>query len=370
ATVKIFYESRIAKIKLKESEKPKVDPKFEEVTEGEETEVKEKIKSKWARVEALVGAKERVAQIVSDFIMHIEKRFDAFDGKAMFVCMSRRICIDVYNEIARLRPQWCDDTDEKGMVKIIMTGSASDPADWQKHIRTKDRRRELTNRMKDANDPLKIAIVRDMWLTGFDAPCLSTMYIDKPMQGHGLMQAIARVNRVFKDKKGGMIVDYLGIADSLKDALAAYTEGDRKNVKLDTQEAVYAFVKELETVQDMFHGFDYKKRMSAVSVNDKLKSWIEGEDFISRTDKKDDFRPRVVRLSQAYALVPTCDEAIKSTQEIAYFQQVKKRLDKLRDSAKKDRNEIDTAVKQIVSEAVSAGEVIDVFSAVGLKKPD
>jgi len=370
ATVKIYYESRIAKIKLKESEKPKVDPQFEEVTEGEEVEFKEKLKSKWARVEALVGAGERVKQIVADFIDHVEKRFDAFDGKAMFVCMSRRICIDVYNEIARLRPQWCDDEDDKGIVKVIMTGSASDDVTWQKHVRTKERRKKLADRMKDPKDNIKIAIVRDMWLTGFDAPCLSTMYIDKPMQGHGLMQAIARVNRVFKDKKGGMIVDYIGIADSLKDALRDYTEGDRKNVNLDTQEAVYAFVKEFETVQDMFHGFDYKKRLSARSVDEKLKSWIEGAAFISENDKKDEFRPHVVRLSQAYALVPTCDEAVKATPEIAYFQQVKIRLDKLRDTTKKDRNEIDTAVKQIVSSAISAGEVVDVFSAVGLKKPD
>ena len=370
ATVRIYYESRIAKIKLKESEKPKIDPQFEEVTEGEEPEQKEKIKSKWARIEALVGAGERVKQIVSDFIEHVEKRFAAFEGKAMFVCMSRRICVDVYNEIARLRPEWCSDDDEKGMVKVIMTGSATDPADWQKHVRTKERRRELANRMKDPNDPIKIAIVRDMWLTGFDAPCLSTMYVDKPMQGHGLMQAIARVNRVFKDKKGGMIVDYIGIADSLKNALADYTEGDKKNIKLDTQEAVYAFVREYETTQDMFHGFDYKKRIAAVSMNDKLKAQIEGADFISRTDKKDDFRGHVVRLSQAYALVPTCEQAIKATPDIAYFQQVKTRLDKLREATKKDRNEIDTAVKQIVSGAVASDEVIDVFSAVGLQKPD
>ncbi len=370
ATVKIYYESRIAKIKLKEDAKPHVDPQFEEVTEGEEIEFKEKLKSKWARVEALVGASERVGQIVKDFIEHVEKRFAAFDGKAMFVCMSRRICIDVYNEIKRLRPDWCDDSDDKGIVKVIMTGSASDPVDWQKHVRTKIRRKELADKMKDPADKLRIAIVRDMWLTGFDAPCLSTMYIDKPMQGHGLMQAIARVNRVFKDKKGGMIVDYIGIADSLKNALADYTEGDKKNIQLDTQEAVYAFVREFETVQDMFHGFDYQKRLALTSVEDRLRLQIEGAAFIAKNDKKDDFRGHVMRLSQAYALVPTCGEAIKATPDIAYFQQVKIRLDKLRDTTKKDRNEIDTAVKQIVSSAVSAGEVVDVFSAVGLKKPD
>jgi type I restriction enzyme R subunit len=370
ATVRIYYESRIAKIKLKEEAKPHIDPQFEEVTEGEETEFKEKLKSKWARVEALVGASERISQVVKDFIEHVEKRFAAFEGKAMFVCMSRRICIDVYNEIKKLRPEWCDDDDDKGIIKVIMTGSASDPVDWQKHVRTKNRRKELADRMRDPGDKLKIAIVRDMWLTGFDAPCLSTMYIDKPMQGHGLMQAIARVNRVFKDKKGGMIVDYIGIADNLKNALADYTEGDKKNIQLDTQEAIYAFVREFEIVQNMFHGFDYQNRLFLKSVDEQLRLQIEGAAFITEKGIKDDYRAHVIRLSQAYALVPTCEEAIRFTPDIAFFQQVKIRLDKLRDTTKKDRNEIDTAVKQIVSSAVSAGEVVDIFGAVGLKKPD
>lgn len=370
ATVKIYYESRIAKIKLKESEKPKIDTRFEEVTEGEEIEFKEKLKTKWARVEALVGASERIKQVVADFINHVEKRFAAFDGKAMFVCMSRRICIDVYNEIARMRPQWCDDDDEKGIVKVIMTGSAADPVDWQKHIRTKEKRRELANRFKDPQDNFKIAIVRDMWLTGFDVPCLTTMYIDKPMQGHGLMQAIARVNRVFKDKRGGIIVDYIGIADSLKEALADYTEGDKKNIKLDTNEAIYAFLKEFEIVEQMFYGFDYKTRLNLKTTEEKLKAIIEGANFIIEKGKKDDFRTHTIRLSQAYALVPTCDEAVRLTPAIAYFQQIKIRLDKMRDTTIKSRDEIDTAVKQIVSDAVAAGRVIDIFDVIGIKKPD
>ncbi|MCX8093724.1 MAG: type I restriction endonuclease subunit R [Candidatus Goldbacteria bacterium] len=370
ATVKIYYESRIAKIKLKESEKPKIDTKFEEVTEGEEIEFKEKLKTKWARVEALVGAEERIKQVVSDFINHVEKRFETFEGKAMFVCMSRRICIDVYNEIVRQRPQWCNDDDEKGIVKVIMTGSAADPYEWQKHIRTKEKRRELANRFKDPKDNFKIAIVRDMWLTGFDVPCLTTMYIDKPMQGHGLMQAIARVNRVFKDKRGGVIVDYIGIADSLKEALADYTEGDKKNIRLDMQEAIYVFLKEFEIVENMFYGFDYKSKLNLKTTEEKLKAIIEGANFIIEKGKKDDFRTHTIRLSQAYALVPTCDEAVKATPAIAYFQQIKIRLDKIRDTTTKSRDEIDTAVKQIVSDAISAGRVIDIFDAIGIQKPD
>ena len=224
ATVPIFYESRLAKLELKNSERPRIDPDFEEATEGEEVERKERLKTKWAQLEAVVGSENRVKTIARDLVEHFENRLAAMDGKAMVVCMSRRICVDLYRELIALRPEWHQDDDEKGVLKVVMTGSASDRLDWQPHIRTKSRREALANRFRDAGDPFKVVIVRDMWLTGFDAPSLHTMYVDKPMRGHGLMQAIARVNRVFKDKPGGLVVDYLGLADELRQALAIYTE--------------------------------------------------------------------------------------------------------------------------------------------------
>src|SRR2546427_2612500 len=228
ATVRIYYEGRLAKLEIKEDERPKIDPDFEEVTEEEDVPTKEKLKTKWARMEAMVGTPKRIGLIAKDIVEHFEKRLDAMDGKAMIVCMSRRICVDLYNAIVKLRPDWHKENDDKGAIKIVMTGSASDILEWQPHIRNKVRREFLAKRFKDPSDPLKLAIVRDMWLTGFDAPCLHTMYADKPMQRHGLMQAIARVNRVFKDKPGGLVVDYLGLADQLKKALTDYTESGGK----------------------------------------------------------------------------------------------------------------------------------------------
>ena len=210
-TVRIFYEGRLAKLELKPDERPKIDPNFEEATEGEEVEKKEKLKSKWARLEAMVGTDKRIELVAKDLVDHVEKRFTAMEGKAMVVGMSRRICAELYSAIVKLRPSWHHDDDDKGLIKVVMTGSAADDPKLQPHIRNKKRREDLAKRFKDDNDPLKLVIVRDMWLTGFDVPCLHTMYMDKPMQGHGLMQAIARVNRVFKDKEGGLIVDYLGL---------------------------------------------------------------------------------------------------------------------------------------------------------------
>jgi len=224
ATVPIYYESRLARLALDEDEKPKIDPEFEEATEGEEVERREKLKTKWAQLEAVVGAEKRVKQIAEDIVVHFDQRLDALEGKAMIVCMSRRICIELYRELVRLRTVWHDDDDGNGAIKVVMTGSASDPLDWQPHIRNKAKREDLAQRFRDPDDPLRVVLVRDMWLTGFDAPSLHTMYIDKPMRGHGLMQAIARVNRVFKDKPGGLVVDYLGLAQDLKKALTTYTE--------------------------------------------------------------------------------------------------------------------------------------------------
>ena len=260
ATVSIYYESRLAKLALDEREKPNIDPEFEEVTEGEEVERRERLKTKWAQLEAVVGAEKRVGQIAEDIVAHFEQRLEALDGKAMVVCMSRRICIDLYRELERLRPDWHDDDDDKGSIKVVMTGSASDPLDWQPHIRNKARREALANRFRDPADPLRVVLVRDMWLTGFDAPSLHTMYVDKPMRGHGLMQAIARVNRVFKDKPGGLVVDYLGLAQDLKQALATYTEsGGTGRTALNQEEAVAVMLEKYEVCCALFHGFDWSK---------------------------------------------------------------------------------------------------------------
>ncbi len=260
ATVPIYYESRLAKLALDEAERPKIDPEFEEATEGEEVERKEKLKTKWAQLEAVVGAEKRLELVAKDIVEHFEKRLEAMDGKAMIVCMSRRICVELYREIVKLRPDWDGADDEHGALKVVMTGSASDPADWQPHIRNKPRREALANRFRDPKDPFKLVIVRDMWLTGFDAPSLHTMYIDKPMRGHGLMQAIARVNRVFKDKPGGLVVDYLGLAQELKQALATYTEsGGTGRTALDQDEAVAVMLEKYEVCAGLFHGFDWSK---------------------------------------------------------------------------------------------------------------
>ena len=260
ATVPIYYESRLAKLALDEAERPKIDPEFEEATEGEEVERKEKLKTKWAQLEAIVGAERRLALVAQDIVEHFEKRLEAMDGKAMIVCMSRRICVELYQQIVRLRPEWQHEDDDQGAIKVVMTGSASDPVDWQPHIRNKPRREALANRFRDAADPLKLVLVRDMWLTGFDAPSLHTMYIDKPMRGHGLMQAIARVNRVFKDKPGGLVVDYLGLAHELKAALATYTEsGGTGRTALDQDEAVAVMLEKHEVCCGLFHGFDWSK---------------------------------------------------------------------------------------------------------------
>jgi len=259
ATVRIFYEGRLAKIELKENEKPHIDPEFEEVTESEEESVREKLKSKWARLEAMVGTEKRINLVSRDIVNHFEQRLEIMDGKGMIVCMSRRICVDLNDAIIKLCPSWHHQDDDKGVIKVIMTGSASDPATFQPHIRNKVRREAIKKRMKDPSDPMKLVIVRDMWLTGFDAPCLHTMYVDKPMRGHGLMQAIARVNRVFRDKPGGLIVDYLGIADELKKALADYTEGSRGETGIPQEEAVAIMLEKYEVVSAMFHGFDYSK---------------------------------------------------------------------------------------------------------------
>ena len=371
ATVPIYYESRIAKLGLNESELPHLDAEFEEITEGEEVERKEKLKTKWAALEALVGDEKRIRLIAADLVDHFERRLEAMDGKAMIVCMSRRICVELYNEIIRLRPRWHNADDKKGVIKIVMTGSASDPAEWQQHIRNKRRRKRLAKRFKNPKDPFKIVIVRDMWLTGFDVPCLHTMYVDKPMRGHGLMQAIARVNRVFRDKPGGLVVDYLGLADQLKQALATYTEsGGQGKPSIDTEEAVAAMLEKYEVCCAMMHGFDWAKWTTGTPAQRLGLLPAAQEHILQQEDGKPRFTSVVTDLSRAFALCAAHDEAIRIRDDIAFFQAVRAALVKP-SGERKSQEDLDQAVRQLVSKAITApDEVIDVFSAAGLKKPD
>lgn len=371
ATVRIYYEGRLAKLELKEEERPKIDPEFEEVTEGEEVTIKEKLKSKWARMEAMVGTEHRLGLIAMDIVDHFERRLDAMDGKAMIVCMSRRICVDLYDAIKKLRPQWHSEDDDKGAIKIIMTGSAADDIEWQPHIRNKPRREALAKRFKDDGDHMKIAIVRDMWLTGFDAPCLHTMYVDKPMQRHGLMQAIARVNRVFKDKPGGLVVDYLGLADQLRKALADYTEGGGQGKPVfDQEEAVEAMVEKYEVCSGIFHGFDFSKYKTG---SPKERTGIVPsamEHVLEQENGKDRFMKAASQLSKAFALSVPHEKAIAVRDDVGFFQTVRAGLAKTTIGSGKDEEELNSAVRQIVSRAVASDQVIDLFSAAGLKKPD
>lgn len=371
ATVRIYYESKLAKLELKSEERPKIDPEFEEVTEGEETSKKEKLKTKWARLEAIVGSEKRIRQIAKDIVNHFEERLKVIEGKAMIVCMSRRICIELHNEIVRLRPEWYSRDDNKGIIKVIMTGSASDPVDWQEHIRNKEKRREIGDRMKDPNDEMKIAIVRDMWLTGFDVPCLHTMYVDKPMRGHGLMQTIARVNRVFKDKPGGLIVDYLGIADELKKALAEYTEsGGKGKPTFDQEEAVALMLEKYEIVSALFDKFDYKRFFTALPKDKMLILAMAEEHVLKQKDGKERCLTYVTQLSKAFALAVPDEEALKIRDNVGFFQAVRSRLAKFEISTGKTEEELDSAIKQIVSKAIVSDKVVDIFAAAGLKKPD
>lgn len=371
ATVRIYYESRLARLELKEEERPKIDPGFEEATEGEEVRKKEKLKSKWARLEAIVGSEKRVKQIAKDIVNHFEERLKVLEGKAMIVCMSRRIAVDLHNEIVKLKPEWYHRDDEKGVIKVIMTGSAEDGPEWQEHIRNKPRRRDIGDRMKDPTDPLKLVIVRDMWLTGFDAPSLHTMYLDKPMRGHGLMQAIARVNRVFKDKPGGLIVDYLGIADDLKKALAEYTEsGGEGKPAFDQEEAVALMLEKYEVVSEMFHKFDYKPFFKA-PVTEKMTIITQAQEHIlGQKNGKDRYLAYVTQLSQAFVLSVPHSEALKIRDDVGFFQAVKARLTKYETGTGKTEDDLDSAIKQIISKAITSDKVIDIFAAAGLKKPD
>ncbi len=371
ATVPIYYESRLAKLDLDEKEKPRLDPAFEEVTEGEEEERREKLKTKWAALEAVVGAEKRIRLVARDLVNHFEKRLEVMDGKGMVVCMSRRICVELYNEIVKLRPEWEDDDLTKGTLKVVMTGSAADPEDFQKHLHTKKEREALANRFRDPNNPFKLVIVRDMWLTGFDAPSLHTMYVDKPMRGHGLMQTIARVNRVFKDKPGGLVVDYLGLAYELKRALADYTEsGGKGKTALDQSEAIAAMLEKYEICVGLFHDFDWSAWKTGRPAERLGLLPAAAEHILGLEDGKARLFDAVSKLSKAFALSVPADKALKIQDDVAFFQAVRARLAKLSGEGEKAPWELDHAIRQIVSRAVSSGEVVDIFTAAGLKKPD
>ena len=371
ATVPIYYESRLAKLALEESEKPRIDPEFEEATEGEEIERKERLKTKWAQLEALVGTEKRLKLIAQDIVAHFEKRLEAMDGKAMVVCMSRRICIDLYRELVSLRPDWHHEKDDRGILKVVMTGSASDPPDWQLHIRNKLRREALAKRFRNPSDPFQMVLVRDMWLTGFDAPSLHTMYMDKPMRAHGLMQAIARVNRVFRDKPGGLVVDYLGLAHELKSALATYTEsGGAGKTAVDQKEAVAVMLEKYEICCGLFHGFD-RSRWTTGTPQERLGLLPAAQEHIlAQENGKERCLIAVRQLSQAFALSVPHQETSRIRDEVGFFQAVRAMLTKRAGSRVRPQEELDYAVRQIISRAVASEGVVDIFAAAGLQKPD
>ena len=371
ATVPIYYESRLARLALDEAERPRIDPDFEEATEGEEIARKEKLKTKWAQLEAIVGTEKRLRLVAQDILDHFESRLEALDGKAMVVCMSRRICADLYRELTRLRPSWHDEDDERGRIKVVMTGSASDPTEWQQHIRNKQKRERLANRFRDAGDPLDIVLVRDMWLTGFDAPSLHTMYVDKPMRGHGLMQAVARVNRVFRDKPGGLIVDYLGFAHELKQALATYTEsGGTGRTALDQEEAVAAMLEKYEICCGLLHGFDWSAWTTGAPAERLALLPAAQERILAQEDGKDRFVTAVRELSQAFALAVPHPETRRTRDDVSFFQAVQSVLVKRAAPEARPEEDLNHAVRQLVSRAVASERVVDIFAAAGLDKPD
>lgn len=382
ATVRIFYENRLAKINLKEEEKPRVDAEFEELTENEELSDKQSLMSKWGRLEAIVGNEHRLELIANDIVKHFESRNEVLDGKAMIVCMSRRICVDLYAQIIKIRPDWHSDDDADGTIKVVMTGSSSDPLSFQPHVRNKAKRKALGERLKDPKDKLKLAIVRDMWLTGFDAPSMHTLYIDKPMQGHNLMQAIARVNRVYKDKEGGLVVDYIGIANDLKRALALYTDsGGKGKPAFDQDEAASVMMGKYEVVAQMFSeqptdktvqkGLNYKSFFS-MTPKEKLYFPIQGANYVLGLENgKDRFINAVTELTKSFAISVPHPYTIDIRDEVGLFQAIKARIVKVTQSGKgKSDEEIETAIKQILSDAIVSDEVIDIFDAAGIKKPD
>ena len=368
ATVAIYYESRLAKLALKDSDMPHIDDQVDELAEDEEEDQQSRLKSRWAALEKVVGADPRIKSIAADLIQHFEERNQAQQGKAMVVTMSREICVHLYNEIIALRPDWHDEDPEKGAIKVVMTGSASDKALLRPHIYSGQVKKRLEKRFKDPKDPLQIVIVRDMWLTGFDAPCVHTLYVDKPMKGHNLMQAIARVNRVFKDKQGGLVVDYIGIANELKSALKEYTASKgRGRPTVDAHEAYSLLAEKMDILRSMLHGFDYSDYLNG---GHKLLAGAANH-ILGLEDGKKRFADYALAMSKAFSLCCTLDEAKAEREEVAFFQAIKVLLTKRDISAKKKTDEErELAIRQIIGNAVVTGDVVDVFAAVGLDKPN
>ena len=371
ATVPIYYESRLAKLVLDEAEKPSIDPDFEEATEGEEIEQKEALKTKWAQLEAVVGSGSRMDQIARDLVDHFDARLEEMDGKAMVVCMSRRICVELYRELVKLRPDWHHDDDTQGQIKVVMTGSATDPQEWQQHIRNKNRRDTLGNRFRDPGDQFKVVLVRDMWLTGFDAPSLHTMYLDKPMQGHGLFQAITRVNRVFKDKPGGLVVDYLGLANDLRKAVDNYTQsGGRGRATFNQADAVDVMLEKYEICRGMFYGFDWSPWTTG-TAQEKLTTIPPAQEHIlAQENGKERYLQAVLDLSRAFALSVPNEEALRIREDVRFFQMVRTALLKKSEVDQTPGGDLDSAIRQIVSRAVASEGVVDIFAEAGLRKPD
>ena len=384
ATVPIYYESRLARIELNEDEKAKLDDEVAELTEDEAQSEQENLKRRWAKVEAVVGAEKRLAMVAKDLVQHFEDRVVGMAGKAMIVCMSRRICVALYDQIVKLRPAWHSEEDDTGLLKIVMTADAADPQEWQQHIGGKARRELVAKRAKDPEDPLKLVIVRDMWLTGFDAPSMHTMYIDKSMRGHGLMQAIARVNRVFRDKPAGLIVDYIGIAQNLKSALSQYSRQDQKHAGINEAEAVAVLLEKYEIVSDMFHGFDYGSGLTG-TPQERLGALAGAIEWVLDMQQRDAaresteegkkrahrrFNDAVLALSKAFALAAASDEAREVRDEVGFFQTVRAALAKSVPGVSKTSAERDLAVHQIVSRAVVSTEIVDILKAAGLETPD
>lgn len=369
ATVKIYYESRLAKIGLSEEGKKLIKELDEDLALEDLSDIQ---KAKWTQLEALIGSRERLRQIAQDIVIHFEERQKVFEGKGMIVTASRRIAADLYEEIVKLRPEWHDDDIKKGTIKVVITSSSSDGPAMVKYHTTKEQRRALADRMKDPKDELKLVIVCDMWLTGFDVPCLHTMYLDKPMKGHTLMQAIARVNRVYKDKPGGLIVDYLGIASDLKEALAFYSEsGGRGDPVVLQEEALKVMKEKLEIISQMFHGFDYKSYFT-VDTSKKLSIILAAEEHIlSLEDGKKRFIDQVTALSKAFSIAVPHEEAMTVKDEVAFYQAVKARLVKFdRSNVRRDGEDLETVVKQVIDQALVTEPVVDIFDAAGIKKPD
>jgi type I restriction enzyme R subunit len=376
ATVRIYYESRLAKVSLPSEAHETVDAGVEEITEGQEPSETERAKSRWARLEAIVGADERLELIAADLVKHWELRRANLIGKAMIVCMSRRICVDLYEKIVALRPEWHSDNPAEGAIKVVMTGSAADPLAYQRHLHGKDTLRALKARAKDPDDALELVIVRDMWLTGFDAPSMHTMYVDKPMQGSSLMQAIARVNRTFRDKPGGLIIDYIGIAQHLKEALVEYSPSDRDQAGIPIEQLVELMLEKHDIVVGVLHGHEWSSdpHLSAEHRMGELAGTLNF--VLGDPDRKARFLDQVLALTKAFALAGARDEALSIRDDVRFFADIRAAIVKLEREGEPGRGgkggsvEIDTAIAQLVSESVAADEVVDVYAAAGIDRPE